>query len=256
MNKSISSEARTIVKLKDVEEEDQNPSFHQSVGPALAYGQFFGLLPVDGVLEKDENRVEFRWRSIKTIYSMIFLFCGTVESCLGTRRLLRLGFKINFAEGLLFFITAMVRAFIVFRLARHWKEIIKRWRHCEDVFLKPPYRVRGWSLSLRIRVIFILLAALSAGKWEKFFDENREMPQKAIFNVKTFWFQPSTFSSWQRQLATTSSSFSTAARGRRFSGRISCRATVHICCTIFLLAPSNFRFMRWAASEVGSFATK
>lgn len=146
------------------EEDDQNPSFHQSVGPALACGQLFGMLPVDGICAEDESQVEFRWKSIKTIYSMVFLFCGTVESGMGTRRLLRLGFNIGFAEGLLFFVTAMIRAFIIFRLARKWKDIIKEWRKCEDVFLKPPYKVTGRSLSFRIRTMFFVFVALSIGK--------------------------------------------------------------------------------------------
>lgn len=148
--------------------ETENPSFHQSVGPMLVYGQLFGMLPVDGVLSKDESQVSFRWKSIKTIYSMMFLFCGTVESCLGIRRLLRLGFKVNFAEGLLFFIMAVVRAFIFFNLARHWKEFIGRWRMNEDVFLRTPYRVKGWSLGMQLRVIFCFLAFLSIGNRRSF----------------------------------------------------------------------------------------
>lgn len=151
-----------VLKLK--KEKTESPSFHQAVGPVLAYGQFFGMLPVDGVLSDDEDQVEFRWKSAKTIYSVVFLLLGSIESCLGTRRLLRLGFKVNFAEGLLFFISAMVRAYIIFFLARKWKVIIKRWRETEDVFLRQPYRVKGWSLSVRIRVIFVILVVLSIGK--------------------------------------------------------------------------------------------
>lgn len=159
----------TAVNSKVTPKKDKyiNPSFHQSIGYALAYGQIFGLLPADGILATDESQVEFRWKSIKTIYSTLYLLCGTLESCLGIRRLLRLGFKINFAEGLLFFISAMVRAFILFRLARHWKKIIKRWRDCEDVFLRAPYHVKGWSLRRRIIVMFFILAALSMCKSTK-----------------------------------------------------------------------------------------
>lgn len=145
-------------------ENTKNPSFHNSVGYAFLYGQFFGLLPFDGVLAKDENQVEFRWKSLKTIYSLVFLFCGSAESAMGIRRLLRLGFKLNFAEGLLFFVLSMVRSFILFRLARNWKTIIKRWRTCEDVFLRDPYRVKGWSLRKKITIIFFIMAALSFSK--------------------------------------------------------------------------------------------
>lgn len=79
-----------VTKSSGVEkpEECKNPSFHNSVGYAFVYGQFFGLLPFDGVLAKDENQVEFRWKSLKTIYSVLFLFCGTAESAMGVRRLL------------------------------------------------------------------------------------------------------------------------------------------------------------------------
>lgn len=150
-------------KLKSIEEQ-KSPSFHVSVGPMLTYGQCFGLLPADGVLAKDENQVEFRWKSFKTIYSIVFLVLGTLESCLGTRRLLRLGFNIGFAEGLLFFITAMVRAWMFFALARSWKSIIKNWRDAEEPFLKPPYRVKGWSLRRKLGVVFVLGASSSLSK--------------------------------------------------------------------------------------------
>jgi Trehalose receptor len=151
------------LRLAD-DEDFENPSFHQSVGPVLAYGQFFAILPVDGVLAKDEDQLRFRWKSIKTIYSLLFLFCGTVESCMGTRRLLRLGFNIGFAEGLLFFVTAMIRSYLLFGLARHWKEFIAFWRKCEEAFLHPPYSIRGWSLSSKTRVAFVVLTVIAAGE--------------------------------------------------------------------------------------------
>jgi Trehalose receptor len=155
----------------------QNLSFHQAVGPALAYGQLFGMLPVDGVLVKDESQIEFRWSSAKTIYSMIFLFCGTVESCMGARRVLRLGFKINFAEDVLLFISAMIRSFIMFGLARNWKKIIFFWRKCEEVFLHPPYTVRGWPLARKLRVACAVTSILTLGKNPNF---NRKMIPKII----------------------------------------------------------------------------
>lgn len=160
-------------------------SFLQAVGPCLTYGQvemsensivaklindfqLYGMIPVDGVLSGDENQLEFRWKSLKTIYTMFFLFCGAVESCLGTRRLLRLGFKLQYVEGLVFFILAAIRAFIFFRLARNWKEIMKMWQKCENVFLYEPYRVKGFSLKVKIRVVFAVLAALAVGNRLKF----------------------------------------------------------------------------------------
>jgi gustatory receptor len=122
------------------------------------------MIPVDGVLAGDENQLEFRWKSLKTIYSMVFLFCGTVESCLGTRRLLRLGFNIRYVDGLLFFILAVIRTFIFFRLARNWKDIMRIWSKTENVFLREPYRVKGMSLKFKLRAVFTVLAVLALGK--------------------------------------------------------------------------------------------
>lgn len=152
-------EWKSSVKAEKAELE--NPSFHNSVGPALFIAQFFGAMPVCGVLAKDEESVKFKWLSVNTIYSIIFLICGTIESSLGTRRILRLGFNVHFAESLMFFITAMIRAFMFFKLAREWKTVIKYWRKCEEPFLRHPYTVTGWSLTKTIRVVFFFLMSLS-----------------------------------------------------------------------------------------------
>ena len=96
---------------------------------------------------------------------MIFLFCGTVESLLGTRRLLRLGFNIQYVDELMFFILAMIRSFIFFRIARNWKEIVEMWRKCENVFLQEPYRVKGLRLKVKIRVSFAIMAAFALSEF-------------------------------------------------------------------------------------------
>jgi Trehalose receptor len=143
----------------------KNMSFHRIIGPCLVYGQVFGMLPVNNVRLDDENKLEFRWFSFKTVYSMIFLFCGTAESCLGVLRLLRRGLSIQHFEALIFFILAVVRAFIFLNLAKNWKKIMVMWKKCESPFLTSPYRIKGWSLISRIRVTFVVLALLSFGNY-------------------------------------------------------------------------------------------
>ena len=63
-------------------------SFQEAVGPILVIGQCFGSLPVEGILSKDIANLKFRWKSFRTIYSIIFLICGTIESAMAVRRLL------------------------------------------------------------------------------------------------------------------------------------------------------------------------
>lgn len=134
------------------------------MGPVLLLGQFFGMLPVDGVLSESENDLKFRWKSPKTIYSMIFLFCGTVESCLATRRLLRLGFNIHFAETLLFFVTATIHAYIFFHLGRKWKDIMNFWRSKEEVFLNEPYKSHKFELKKKICIFYGIAAFMAIRK--------------------------------------------------------------------------------------------
>jgi gustatory receptor len=141
-----------------------NESFHCAVGPALLFGQLFGMLPVENVLGRHEENLRFRWRSPRTIYSIFFLVCGSIESAVGTRRLVRLGFNIHFAESFMFLLTTMLRSFYIFRLAMKWQQIMLKWRELESVFLRAPYKVKGWSLSRKIRSVFAFLMTFVIGE--------------------------------------------------------------------------------------------
>lgn len=136
----------------------ENDSFHQAIGPCLVSSQFFGMLPITGIMSKDENGLEFRWTSIRAIYALFFLICGAIDSGSGVRRLLRHGFNIGFAEALLFFIMGIVKAAIIFRIAIHWKRIMLKWKKNEEPFLNYPYnQIKGWKLKTIVRSIFFII---------------------------------------------------------------------------------------------------
>lgn len=48
----------------------------------ILVGQFFGNLPVEGLLDRDFRNIIFKWSSFKTIYALIYLLVGTFEVCL------------------------------------------------------------------------------------------------------------------------------------------------------------------------------
>lgn len=139
-------------------------SFHEAVKPVILCGQFFGLVPVDNLLQPDEKKLEFRWKSIKTIYSLIFLFLGSIESAVGIRRFIRLGFNIHFTESLLFLITAMIKALLMFLIGRKWKEIMVKWRKCENIFLQSPFDIDGWKLKTKLRFVAMLFFCFVLGE--------------------------------------------------------------------------------------------
>lgn len=137
-------------------------SFHEVIRPCIVFSQFLGMLPVSNVSSNDPSKLHFEWKSLRVSYAITFLVFCTIDSCLGTRRLLRLGFNIGFAESLLFFISGLTRAFLIFRIAIHWREIMNRWRDCEKSFLYEPYAENpGWKLRTRIRVIFFVIVIFS-----------------------------------------------------------------------------------------------
>lgn len=66
--------SQTILVKTQLDSTQKHETFHQAVGPALFLGHVFAMLPVDGVLAKNEKDLNFRWKSPKTIYSIAFLF--------------------------------------------------------------------------------------------------------------------------------------------------------------------------------------
>lgn len=152
-----------VVKLKP--EVSENLSFHAVIWPCLVYGQLYGMIPVTGIKSGDESKIEFRWRALRTIYSIFFLFCCTTDCILSVGRLLRKGFSIYQFEGLIFFLLASIRSYIFFHLGMKWKKIMSKWRKCEEPFLSAPYGVCGWSLRRRIWIIFVVLSLLGIGNF-------------------------------------------------------------------------------------------
>lgn len=50
-------------------------SFIEAIGPVLAMGQFFAVMPVIGVRLGSASKLRYSWKSIRTIYSIVvFLF--------------------------------------------------------------------------------------------------------------------------------------------------------------------------------------
>ena len=175
-----------VIKLKV--KPPNSLSFHEIIGPCLVFGQLFGLVPVNGIMCSDETKIEFRWTALRTIYSLVYLFCGTADSIMGVERILRRGFSIYQLEGLIFFSLAAIRAFIFFHLAIKWKRIMSKWKRCEKPFLSTPYGVHGWSLSKRIRTIFVVLVVLGISK--RFYLEREIERNSHFFQLNTCYFWP------------------------------------------------------------------
>jgi Trehalose receptor len=136
-------------------------SFHDAIGPILKIVQIIGIMPVDGVNGKDISNINFKWKSLKTVQSLLFLICGVIESVLCLRLVTKSGMTLGLSSAISFYVTSMVGAIFIFKLAVKWKEIMKFWYEREKVFLKFPYTVCGISLKRRIRLWAALIGFLS-----------------------------------------------------------------------------------------------
>lgn len=126
-------------------------SFFAAIGPILQISQWFGLMPVDGVNSKNISSVKFRWKSLKSLYSFLFVVCGSIEAILCIRLILHRGLTLGYSITLCFQLSSMSVAIFQINLATKWKSFMELWYQKESVFLKAPYRVRGWTLKQKIR---------------------------------------------------------------------------------------------------------
>lgn len=49
-------------------------SFNEAIGPVLAMGQFFAVMPVIGVQLGSASKLRYSWISIRTMYSIVVFF--------------------------------------------------------------------------------------------------------------------------------------------------------------------------------------
>ncbi|EDS43732.1 gustatory receptor candidate 7 [Culex quinquefasciatus] len=108
---------------------------------------------VQGVFAKDIYGINFRWRSLRTLYSLFFLVLGFIFLC--TQINLTVLYKGTLWEvgGILYFGLNLTGAIYFLIISRKWRSIMIRWKSKEDVFLRPPYRMYGRSLKFKIRLI-------------------------------------------------------------------------------------------------------
>ncbi|KAG5679779.1 hypothetical protein PVAND_009317 [Polypedilum vanderplanki] len=125
-------------------------SFHEAIIPILNVSNFFGILPVDNISSRDISILQFRWKSIKTIYSLVFLICASIESLLCLRLGIMNGISLIYVNTLSFYSISTLNAIFVFLLARKWKNIMLFWFEHERMFLRAPYVIHGWSLKRKI----------------------------------------------------------------------------------------------------------
>lgn len=126
-------------------------SFFDAIGPILQISQWFGLMPADGVNSKNILGVGFRWKSLKSLYSLVFVVCGSIEAILCVRLALLRGMTFGYSITVCFQLVSVSVAIFQINLASKWRSFMEFWYQKEKVFLNAPYGIRGWTLKQKIR---------------------------------------------------------------------------------------------------------
>lgn len=146
----------------------------------FSVGQFFGNLPVIGVLDRDVRNISFKWTAVRTIYALCFILVGAFEVSLMIFKGFSKGFDIVVAgevnrwldvfgfnqdsfvaELIMFYFDCVAQTCLFLHLATKWKEIMSFWLKMEKPFLSQPYTLKGMSLSRKIRLIGLVFVAFS-----------------------------------------------------------------------------------------------
>jgi len=55
-------------------------TFQISMGPVLTFVQFLALMPIVGVSQKDPKALRFKWKSFRTVFTLLYISYGVIIS--------------------------------------------------------------------------------------------------------------------------------------------------------------------------------
>lgn len=165
-----------------------NGSFQEAVGPILAFGQFFSVMPVVGVKTNSASKLKFKWDSCRTIYSVIMFVLLTFYASLTLFITFRRN-KIRF-EGvgmsmtattiqlksknlifllflstvpLIFYASAFYGLFRFIILAKKWPSLMLLWESVENNLPKWQYQTEKRKLAYQIKITAFIVLFCSFG---------------------------------------------------------------------------------------------
>lgn len=131
--------------------------------PVITVGQFFGIMPVCGVLNTDPKRIRFEWLSLRFLLCA-FTMCGTaLEFLTSILDVMKTGFGIRNAGRTIFYTICGIGQIFLFNMAREWSKTIRYWYKAEYIFFRNPYNLKGKKLSTTIRLVGFVVVIIGLG---------------------------------------------------------------------------------------------
>ncbi len=139
-------------------------TFLEAMTPILIVAQFFGVMPLHGVLSKSYRDLNFRWNSIRTVYSILCIVGIGSMALLNCVLLLKFGFDFQQFVVLIFFIENFLGLIFFFNIARSWRVLMQHFCKVEDKIT--PFRSNRLKYNLRYKIAIVsaLVFFMSASK--------------------------------------------------------------------------------------------
>lgn len=150
--------------------------FCEAIWPFLVAGQLFGLLPVIRVKDRVASQLQFKWASLRTVYSLCILTILSFytiflifETCVDSNTYATIGLwtnqiqfgrlsKLNlFLALLLFYVSNTCGIISLFILAKQWPALMDDWRAVEEILPSFKNQKQRKNFIFKIRMIALLI---------------------------------------------------------------------------------------------------
>ncbi|XP_055543533.1 uncharacterized protein LOC129729077 [Wyeomyia smithii] len=122
-------------KPKEIPEATMKPlnSFNEAMRPVILTFQLMGTFPMSGLFQRDSLAIRFKWFSIQTVVSLVFVMVGLLMCYIEYERLEKVGVNARNIIGILFYIDTVIIMALMVNLARRWRSLATKWRYVDSI---------------------------------------------------------------------------------------------------------------------------
>jgi gustatory receptor len=125
--------------------------FYASPPTVIIVCQFFGLFPLSGLTKRDLRKVQFKWKSLRLIPTVIYSLTVLVFSVASIYKHCYKGhMTVANLNGAIFYITSALSC--TFFLTIDWRHFLIQWSKVEVIFLSEQYKHATTCMTLKRRI--------------------------------------------------------------------------------------------------------
>lgn len=137
----------------------------------IIFSQFLGLFPISGLSSRDPKKIQFTWLSIRTLFSICFVFVSIFTAFLNLYRQIESGpLTPSNIIGFIFYGNCAMICVFFFKFSTNFNEVISQWTKVEKTLRKSNIMENLSSniWSLKKRVYFCACVSIPFGFLEHF----------------------------------------------------------------------------------------